>query len=108
MDRVPGAERTATPFDLFRLAFGGANTFSTCALGAFPGPVRSACPSPAIAAVLYLSPLRLFPEPRAVYGPEGPRPARAVDVPVPVAPITGPGAGVDGTPLSDPSATLRP
>ncbi|MFD4725246.1 purine-cytosine permease family protein [Streptomyces seoulensis] len=36
VERIPDAERTATPFDLFRLAFGGANTFSTCVLGAFP------------------------------------------------------------------------
>ena len=44
----------------------------------------------ALAAVLFLSLLRLFPEPRAVYGPEGARLARTVEVPVP--PITGPGA----------------
>ncbi|MEV4895048.1 cytosine permease, partial [Nonomuraea sp. NPDC055795] len=36
VDRIPDADRSATPFDLFRLAFGGANTFSTCVLGAFP------------------------------------------------------------------------
>ncbi|ALG15588.1 purine-cytosine permease family protein [Kibdelosporangium phytohabitans] len=36
VERIPDADRTATPFDLFRLAFGGANTFSTCVLGAFP------------------------------------------------------------------------
>ncbi|MEU6356531.1 cytosine permease [Streptomyces sp. NPDC047072] len=36
VDRIPDADRTATPLDLFRLAFGGANTFSTCVLGAFP------------------------------------------------------------------------
>ncbi|GAB2872200.1 purine-cytosine permease family protein [Lentzea nigeriaca] len=36
IERIPDGERTATPFDLFRLAFGGANTFSTCVLGAFP------------------------------------------------------------------------
>ncbi|MFI6096166.1 purine-cytosine permease family protein [Lentzea sp. NPDC051213] len=36
IERIPDADRTATPFDLFRLAFGGANTFSTCVLGAFP------------------------------------------------------------------------
>ncbi|MFJ5987365.1 purine-cytosine permease family protein [Lentzea sp. NPDC092896] len=36
IERIPDEERTATPFDLFRLAFGGANTFSTCVLGAFP------------------------------------------------------------------------
>jgi hypothetical protein len=46
--------------------------------------------------------LRLFPEPRAVYGPEGARPARTVDVPVP--PITGPGAR---GPLPDPPVTSR-
>jgi hypothetical protein len=50
----------------------------------------------AVAAVLYLAMLRLFPEPRAVYGPEGPRLARTVDVPVP--PITGPGTDNEGTP----------
>ncbi|RSM86254.1 nitrate reductase [Kibdelosporangium aridum] len=36
VERIPDSDRTATPFDLFRLAFGGANTFSTCVLGAFP------------------------------------------------------------------------
>lgn len=36
VERIPDPDRTATPFDLFRLAFGGANTFSTCVLGAFP------------------------------------------------------------------------
>ncbi|CAM5655653.1 Purine-cytosine permease-like protein OS=Streptomyces violarus OX=67380 GN=FHS41_000401 PE=3 SV=1 [Streptomyces violarus] len=36
VERIPDTERTATPLDLFRLAFGGANTFSTCVLGAFP------------------------------------------------------------------------
>nr|WP_313896500.1 cytosine permease [Streptomyces sp. GC420] len=36
VERIPDADRTARPFDLFRLAFGGANTFSTCVLGAFP------------------------------------------------------------------------
>ncbi|MEV5313314.1 cytosine permease [Streptomyces sp. NPDC052610] len=36
VERIPDADRTASPFDLFRLAFGGANTFSTCVLGAFP------------------------------------------------------------------------
>lgn len=48
----------------------------------------------AVAAVLFLAMLRLFPEPRAVYGPEGARLARTVDVPVPA--ITGPGAVPDG------------
>ncbi|KUO18238.1 hypothetical protein AQJ91_26205 [Streptomyces dysideae] len=54
-----------------------------------------------VAAVLFLALLRLFPEPRAVYGPEGPRLARTVEVPA--QPITGPCA--EG-PLSVPSAKL--
>jgi purine-cytosine permease-like protein len=36
VERIPDADRTASPLDLFRVAFGGANTFSTCVLGAFP------------------------------------------------------------------------
>ncbi|MGF6887788.1 purine-cytosine permease-like protein [Nocardia sp. GAS34] len=36
VERIPDADRTASPLDLFRLAFGGANTFATCVLGAFP------------------------------------------------------------------------
>lgn len=58
-----------------------------------------------VAAALFLSLLRLFPEPRAVYGPQGARLARTVDVAVPE--ITGPGVlpGQDG--LSEPSASLR-
>ncbi|MDA3647065.1 cytosine permease [Saccharopolyspora indica] len=36
VERIPDAERTARPLDLFRLSFGGANTFSTAVLGAFP------------------------------------------------------------------------
>lgn len=36
VERIPGADRSAGPLDLFRLAFGGANTFATCVLGAFP------------------------------------------------------------------------
>jgi hypothetical protein len=29
IEPIPPADRTATPFDLFRVAFGGANTFAT-------------------------------------------------------------------------------
>jgi hypothetical protein len=54
-----------------------------------------------VAAALFLTLLRLFPEPRAVYGPEGARLVRTVDVPVP------PIVGADGQEvLSDPSAKL--
>ena len=36
IDRIPDAERTSRPFDLFRIQFGGANTFATVILGTFP------------------------------------------------------------------------
>ncbi|MFI7697457.1 purine-cytosine permease family protein [Nonomuraea sp. NPDC049480] len=36
VERIPDEDRTARPLDLFRVAFGGANTFATCVLGAFP------------------------------------------------------------------------
>ena len=36
VEQIPDSERNATPLDLFRLIFGGANTFSTAVLGSFP------------------------------------------------------------------------
>ena len=36
IEPIPPADRTARPFDLFRVAFGGANTFATVVLGTFP------------------------------------------------------------------------
>src|SRR3954466_8382666 len=36
IDTIPDAERTSRPFDLFRIQFGGANTFATVILGTFP------------------------------------------------------------------------
>lgn len=36
IDTIPAAERTSRPFDLFRIQFGGANTFATVILGTFP------------------------------------------------------------------------
>jgi purine-cytosine permease-like protein len=36
IDTIPAAERTSGPFDLFRIQFGGANTFATIVLGTFP------------------------------------------------------------------------
>jgi purine-cytosine permease-like protein len=35
IETIPPEDRTATPFDLFRVEFGGANTFATVVLGAF-------------------------------------------------------------------------
>ncbi|WP_416422938.1 cytosine permease [Pseudomonas sp. App30] len=36
VEQIPDHERNAKPLDLFRLIFGGANTFSTAVLGSFP------------------------------------------------------------------------
>ena len=36
VEQIPDDQRHATPFDLFRLIFGGANTFATAVLGSFP------------------------------------------------------------------------
>lgn len=53
----------------------------------------------ALAAVLYLTLLTVFPEPRGVYGPDGPRIVRASDTEVP--PITG---GTEESPVAEPAA----
>lgn len=36
IDSIPDRDRTSTPLDVFRIAFGGANSFATVLLGAFP------------------------------------------------------------------------
>ena len=36
IESIPAKDRTSSPMDLFRIAFGGANSFATVLLGAFP------------------------------------------------------------------------
>lgn len=36
VEQIPDSERSAKPLDLFRMIFGGANTFATAVLGSFP------------------------------------------------------------------------
>ncbi|MFZ9354471.1 MAG: cytosine permease, partial [Candidatus Nanopelagicales bacterium] len=36
IDTIPAKDRTSRPIDLFRITFGGANTFATIILGTFP------------------------------------------------------------------------
>lgn len=36
VESIPATDRTSSPMDLFRIAFGGANSFATVLLGAFP------------------------------------------------------------------------
>ncbi len=66
-ERIPDASRYARPIDLFRLLFGGCNTFSTCVLGSFPILVGLSFRDSALAIVLgvlagtaILAPMSLF------------------------------------------------
>ena len=67
IDRIPDAERDARPLDLFRLTFGGANTFATAFLGSFPilfglsfWQGLTATVSGLVIGALLLSPMSLF------------------------------------------------
>ncbi|GAA2431611.1 purine-cytosine permease family protein [Streptomyces macrosporus] len=69
VERIPDADRTARPFDLFRVAFGGANTFATCVLGAFPILFGLSFRQGLAATVLGLVAGSLILAPMAVFGP---------------------------------------
>lgn len=69
VERIPDAERTARPLDLFRLAFGGANTFATCVLGAFPVLFGLSFLQGLAATLLGLVAGALILAPLAVFGP---------------------------------------
>ncbi|MER5278218.1 cytosine permease [Streptomyces sp. NPDC002809] len=69
VERIPDADRTARPVDLFRLAFGGANTFATCVLGAFPILFGLSFWQGLTATVLGLVAGALLLAPMALFGP---------------------------------------
>jgi purine-cytosine permease-like protein len=67
IDTIPDAERTSGPFDLFRIQFGGANTFATVILGTFPillglslGEAVAATLLGVVVGALILMPMGLF------------------------------------------------
>jgi purine-cytosine permease-like protein len=67
IDTIPDAERTSGPFDLFRIQFGGANTFATIILGTFPvilglslGQAVAATLAGVVVGALFLMPMGLF------------------------------------------------
>jgi purine-cytosine permease-like protein len=67
IDTIPDAERAARPFDLFRIQFGGANTFATIILGTFPillglslGEAVLATLTGVVVGALILMPMGLF------------------------------------------------
>ncbi|MBI0329189.1 purine-cytosine permease family protein [Burkholderia plantarii] len=66
-ERIPDASRYARPIDLFRLLFGGCNTFSTSVLGSFPVLVGLSFQASALSILLgviggtcILAPMSLF------------------------------------------------
>lgn len=69
VERIPDEDRTASPLDLFRLAFGGANTFATCVLGAFPILFGLSFKQGLAATVLGLVVGALILAPLALFGP---------------------------------------
>src|SRR3954467_10405768 len=86
IDTIPDAERTSGPFDLFRIQFGGANTFATIILGTFPillglSLVQAVAATLAgvVVGALFLMPMGLFgprPAPNTAASPGAPLGAR--------------------------------
>lgn len=68
-EQIPAAERHARPADLFRLLFGGCNTFSTAVLGSFPVFVGLSLRDGALAIVLGLAAGSLALAPMSRFGP---------------------------------------
>ncbi|WP_020494756.1 purine-cytosine permease family protein [Sciscionella marina] len=67
VEPIPEAERTSRPWDLFRLSFGGANTFATIILGTLPityglgfGAALGATVAGVLVGALILAPMSLF------------------------------------------------
>src|SRR4051812_41791589 len=84
IDTIPDAERTSRPFDLFRIQFGGANTFATVILGTFPVLLGldlveavAATVLGVVVGALILMPMGLFGRGRAPTTPSPPAPTSA-------------------------------
>ena len=69
VEQIPDADRSARPIDLFRVCFGGANTFATSLLGAFPILFGLSFWQGAAATALGLVVGALVLAPMAVFGP---------------------------------------
>src|SRR3954453_13089171 len=69
VEQIPDADRSARPLDLFRVCFGGGNTFATSVLGAFPILYGLSFWQGAAAAVVGLVLGALVLAPMAVFGP---------------------------------------
>jgi purine-cytosine permease-like protein len=69
IDTIPDADRTSTPRDLFRIQFGGANTFATVLLGTFPIAFGLSFWEGVAATVLGVLVGTLFLMPMGLFGP---------------------------------------
>ena len=69
VEQIPDVDRSARPLDLFRVCFGGANTFATSVLGAFPILFGLSFWQGAAATVVGLVLGALVLAPMAVFGP---------------------------------------
>lgn len=69
INTIPDADRTSKPFDLFRIQFGGANTFATVLLGTFPIIFGLSFWEGVAAAVLGVLVGTLFLMPMGLFGP---------------------------------------
>jgi purine-cytosine permease-like protein len=69
VNTIPDADRTSTPWDLFRIQFGGANTFATVLLGTFPILFGLSFWQAVAATVLGVLVGTLFLMPMGIFGP---------------------------------------
>ncbi|SEL61938.1 Purine-cytosine permease [Blastococcus sp. DSM 46786] len=69
IDTIPAAERSSGPFDLFRIQFGGANTFATVILGTFPVLLGLSLPQAVAATLLGVVVGALILMPMGLFGP---------------------------------------
>ncbi|MFF7709462.1 cytosine permease [Pseudomonas sp. NPDC007930] len=69
VEQIPDHARDATPTDLFRLIFGGANTFSTAVLGSFPVLFGLSFQAGALAVVLGVLVGAIILAPMGLFGP---------------------------------------
>jgi purine-cytosine permease-like protein len=69
VDIIPARDRTSRPFDLFRITFGGANSFATVLLGAFPIFFGLSLVQGLLATLLGVIVGALILAPMAVFGP---------------------------------------
>lgn len=68
-EQIPAAERHARPVDLFRLLFGGCNTFATSMLGSFPIFIGLSLRDGALAILLGLAAGSCALAPMSLFGP---------------------------------------